>query len=186
MVVRRAEPADAEAIAAVHVRSWQAAYPGFMPRAYLDGLTPAMRLPLWNRLLGESAPPRTEVFVAEAGGSVAGFAALGPSRDDDADPASVAEISAIYLLPEVWGAGLGGRLMAAALDDLAAAGYERATLWVIDGNVRARRFYERGGWRPDGAVQRDESHGFPLTEVRYQARPQCSGLQAGGEADPPA
>ncbi|WP_205826142.1 GNAT family N-acetyltransferase [Microbispora catharanthi] len=168
MVIRRAEPADAEAIAAVHVRSWQAAYPGLMPEAYLDGLTPAMRLPVWERLLGESSPPRTEVLVAEADGSVAGFAALGPGRDDDVDPASVAEISAIYLMPEVWGTGVGGRLMAAALDGLATAGYEQATLWVVDGNARARRFYERGGWRPDGAAQRDESDGFPLTEVRYR------------------
>ncbi|MBE3009160.1 hypothetical protein IL992_08125 [Microbispora sp. NEAU-D428] len=72
MVIRRAEPADAEAIAAVHVRSWQAAYPGLMPQAYLDGLTPATRLPVWNRLLGESSPPRTEVLVAEADGSVVG------------------------------------------------------------------------------------------------------------------
>ncbi|OPG08397.1 GNAT family N-acetyltransferase [Microbispora sp. GKU 823] len=78
------------------------------------------------------------------------------------------EISAIYLSAEVWGAGVGRRLMAAALDSLAAAGYEQATLWVVDGNMRARRFYERGGWRPDGAVQRDESDGFPLTEVRYR------------------
>ncbi|WP_285782789.1 GNAT family N-acetyltransferase [Microbispora sp. NBRC 16548] len=125
MVIRRAEPADAEAIAAVHVRSWQAAYPGLMPQAYLDGLTPAMRLPVWERLLGESSPPRTEVLVAEADGSVAGFAALGPDRDDDVDPASVAEISAIYLMPEVWGAGVGGRLMAAALDSSPPPGMSR-------------------------------------------------------------
>ncbi|WP_328853975.1 GNAT family N-acetyltransferase [Microbispora hainanensis] len=168
MVIRRAEPADAEAIAVVHVRSWQAAYPGLMPQAYLDGLTPAMRLPVWERLLGESAPPRTEVLVAEVDGSVAGFASFGPGRDDDVDPASVAEISAIYLMPEVWGAGVGGRLMAAALDSLTAAGYEQAVLWVVDGNSRARWFYERGGWRPDGAELHDESDGFPLTEIRYR------------------
>ncbi|WP_169944569.1 GNAT family N-acetyltransferase [Microbispora sp. H11081] len=167
MVVRRAETGDAGAIAAVHVRSWQAAYPGLMPQAHLDGLTPAMRLPVWERLLGES-PRRTEVLVAEADGSVAGFAAFGPGRDEDVDPASVGEVSAIYLRPEVWGAGVGARLMSAALDGLAAAGFEQAVLWVVDGNTRARRFYERGGWRPDGAVQRDESDGFPLTEVRYR------------------
>ncbi|WP_169978812.1 GNAT family N-acetyltransferase [Microbispora sp. H10836] len=170
MLIRRAEPVDAAAIAAVHVRSWQAAYPGLMPQAHLDGLTPAMRLPVWERLLGES-PRRTEVLVAEVDGSVAGFAAFGPGRDDDVGPASVAEVSAIYLMPEVWGAGVGGRLMSAALDNLAAAGYEQATLWVVEGNDRARRFYERGGWRPDGAVQRDESDGFPLTEVRYRRSP---------------
>ncbi|GAA4560138.1 GNAT family N-acetyltransferase [Planotetraspora kaengkrachanensis] len=168
MFIRPAEPADADSIATVHVRSWQAAYVGLMPQDHLDGLEPAMRLPLWERLLRESSLPRSGALVADVDGSVAGFAGFGPGRDDDVDPESVAEITTIYLLPEVWGAGVGGGLMNAALDVLASAGYERAALWVVDANTRARRFYERGGWRPDGAVQRDESDGFPLTEIRYR------------------
>jgi hypothetical protein len=35
-------------------------------------------------------------------------------------------------------------------------------------NVRARRFYEAAGWRPDGAAKIDDSRGFPLEEVRYR------------------
>ncbi|ETK35992.1 GNAT family N-acetyltransferase [Microbispora sp. ATCC PTA-5024] len=168
MVIRRAEPADAEAIAVVHVRSWQAAYAGLMPQDHLDGLTPAMRLPLWERLLREPSWPRTGFLVAERDGSVAGFAGFGPGRDADVAPATTAEITTIYLLPEMWAAGIGSRLMTAAVDAMSAAGYEQATLWVVDANARARRFYERTGWRPDGAVQRDDSDGFPLTEIRYR------------------
>jgi hypothetical protein len=51
---------------------------------------------------------------------------------------------------------------------LAAAKFEQATLWVLDSNIRARRFYEAGGWVADGARKVDESHGFPIAEVRYQ------------------
>ncbi len=43
MLLRPAEPADAMAVARVHVRSWQAAYRGLLPDAYLDGLRPEDR-----------------------------------------------------------------------------------------------------------------------------------------------
>jgi RimJ/RimL family protein N-acetyltransferase len=47
------------------------------------------------------------------------------------------------------------------------AGYGCITLWVLEGNARARRFYERAGFAPDGA-----SHGLPdlggVTEIRYR------------------
>lgn len=58
--------------------------------------------------------------------------------------------------------------MTAALDVLAAAGYRQATLWVLDSNWRARRFYHAGGWQADGTVKTDDTRGFPLTEVRYR------------------
>lgn len=183
MLIRRAEPADARAIAAVHVRSWQAAYAGLMPQDHLDALTPAMRVPLWDRVLRGASSPRTEVLVAEVEGVVAGFAGFGPGRDEDVDPESVAEVSTLYSVPEVWGTGVGRGLVTAVLDALAPAGYAQVTLWVLDTNVRARRFYERAGWRPDGAVQRDESDGFPLTEVRYRRpldRPGTAPARAGG------
>jgi hypothetical protein len=57
--------------------------------------------------------------------------------------------------------------MNAALGRLAEAGFTEATLWALDSNVRARRFYEAGGWSADGALKNDESRGFPMTEVRY-------------------
>jgi hypothetical protein len=37
-----------------------------------------------------------------------------------------------------------------ALDDLRAAGFGRATLWVLEANARGRGFYEHTGWAPDG------------------------------------
>jgi GNAT superfamily N-acetyltransferase len=77
-------------------------------------------------------------------------------------------LAVIYLLPEVWGMGLGQRLMAVALDSLTAAGYAEAMLWVHRSNDRARRFYGAGGWTEDGGVQDDTSHGFLISEVRYR------------------
>jgi ribosomal protein S18 acetylase RimI-like enzyme len=168
--VRDARPADAEQIADVHVRSWQAAYHGLLPQEYLDRLDPADRLPRWRRTLDETDRTAGGVLVAVADGEVCGAAWFGPSCDPDADPEQVGELAGIYLLAEAWGQGLGRSLMATATERLAAAGYAQATLWVLESNARARRFYRRAGWTEDGAVKQDDRLGFPITEVRYRRR----------------
>jgi ribosomal protein S18 acetylase RimI-like enzyme len=178
-VIRAARGTDAAQIAVVHVQSWQGAYRGLLPQPYLDGLDPAQRVGRWERLLAEAGVGRTGVLVAEDGGALLGFASYSPSRDRDANPGRVGEVSAIYLLPNAWGQGVGRRLMDAALAGLAEAGFAQVTLWVLDSNVRARRFYEAGGWSADGAVQLDESRGFPITQVRYRRSLPSSGAQPG-------
>jgi GNAT superfamily N-acetyltransferase len=105
--------------------------------------------------------------VAEQDGQVVGFASTCPARDDDLDPARTGEVSAIYLLREAWGRGLGRQLMTGALAALRGAGLGEAALWVLDSNTRARSFYAAGGWRPDGAVKQDQLTGITLNEVRY-------------------
>ena len=139
-----------------------------MPKAFLDGLDVAQRTRTWERALAGTDDPKTGVLVAEDGGSVIGFAGYFPSRDPDADPALTGEIGAIYLLPEAWDGGTGRRLMDAVLAALAAAGFTQATLWVLESNTRARRFYEAGGWSADGTAKLDDSRGFALSEVRYR------------------
>jgi GNAT superfamily N-acetyltransferase len=173
-VIRAAGVKDARQIAVVHVRSWQGAYRGLLPQAYLDGLDPAQRVGRWERSLAEADEASTGVLVADAGGTVLGFVAYSPSRDGDADPSRVGEVGAIYLLPSAWGKGVGRQLVDAALLRLAGAGFDWVTLWVLDSNIRARRFYEAGGWVPDGALKRDESRGFPITQVRYRRSLQSS------------
>ena len=77
---------------------------------------------------------------------------------------------AIYLLADFWGQGLGRSLMAAACERLRDAGFTEATLWALDTNERARKFYEAAGWALDGASKQDDSRGFPITELRYRRR----------------
>jgi GNAT superfamily N-acetyltransferase len=170
MGIRRAHPADARAVAVVHVRSWQAAYRDLMPQDFLDRLDPDQRSERWRRSLAESAWPRCGVLLAEESGHVVGFARLCPCRDDDLDSEAVGEVAAIYLLPEAWGRGHGRQLMTAALATLGAAGYREAALWVFDANQRARGFYHDGGWAADGAVRQAQWPGadFTVSEVRYR------------------
>jgi ribosomal protein S18 acetylase RimI-like enzyme len=89
---------------------------------------------------------------------------VGAARDDDAT--GLGEVYAIYLAPSALGRGLGRALMDAALAELAAAGLATVVLWVLTANASARRFYERAGFRPDGAVRTLDFDGTPIEEIR--------------------
>jgi ribosomal protein S18 acetylase RimI-like enzyme len=166
--IRAARAEDARQIAVVHVQSWQGAYRGLLPQAYLDDLEPGQRVARWERAIREADGITAATLLADSGGNLLGFVSYSPARDPDAHPDRTGEIGAIYLAPAAWGKGIGRKLMDAALDRLVSAGFSEATLWVLDSNARARRFYEAGGWSADGAQKRDEDRGFPVTQVRYR------------------
>lgn len=81
------------------------------------------------------------VMVTERGSHLLGFSSYGTSRDDDASP-GVGELFAIYVSPAARGTGVGRQLHDLAAEALTSSGSTEATLWVLDGNERARRFYE--------------------------------------------
>jgi ribosomal protein S18 acetylase RimI-like enzyme len=166
--IRRATAADAEAIAAVHTRSWQAAYRGLLPQNFLEAMDPDRPTAYWRRALAQRRNPREVVLVAtEDRDAVLGFVALGPDRDGDPD-GDVGEITSMYLDPEHWSTGFGRALMTAALAQLRQGAFTRAVLWVLKGNNRAIRFYERAGWTAAGATKEDELGGVPVVELRYR------------------
>lgn len=164
--IREAEPTDAEAIASIHVRSWQAAYRGQLTDDYLDGLRVEDRLEQHRRTLAEPRPD-WRTWVAEDDGKLLGFAVTGASEDADADP-KTGEVYAIYLEPERVGTGLGRELFAHAVDDLRTRGFRAATLWVLETNERTRRFYEVAGWKPDGTSTSERVDCEMRPTVRYR------------------
>ena len=171
--LRRARAADARAIAELHVATWKAAYPGLLPQGYLDDLAPEDRLGDWEQAL--AASPWPVVLVAEEGPSLLGFASVSPSRDEDAD-GTVGEVQTLYVSPGAWHGGVGTALLAAAGDVLAEAGFTTGTLWVLDVNDRARRFYERNGWTADGATKEHDWVAFVATDVRYRRSLAATGV----------
>ena len=169
MQIREAGPADAGALAAVHVASWRGAYRGLLPDEVLDALDAGRWQALWDRVLAEAAWPRRGTLLAQTpDGEVVGFADIRPTRDEAAGALPTGELTAIYVTPKHWDTGTGRDLMAAAVDRLRAAGFGAATLWVLSGNARAQRFYERAGWHADGTEKDAIVAGVPVTEVRYR------------------
>jgi GNAT superfamily N-acetyltransferase len=156
-VIRPGTPADAEAVARVHVETWQATYAHVLPQDQLRNLSVENRAEMHRR-----SPP----LVAEVDGAVVGFVAVGPTLDENGD----GELYAIYVHPEHWGTGVGRALMAAGEERLRELGHRNAHLWVLDDNPRARRFYEIAGWSTDGTTRTIEIFGFTIPEVRYRKR----------------
>jgi ribosomal protein S18 acetylase RimI-like enzyme len=166
--IRAATPADAAAIAAVHVASWHETYAGLIPESMLTSLSVEDRTVRWARILGAASDPLgSSVFVAERGGEVVGFASGGVQRDSALLAGGFAgEISAIYLLRRAQKAGTGRRLMAAVAQSLRDKDRHAANLWVLRDNQPARRFYERLGGEIVGEKEdrRDEA---TLVELAY-------------------
>jgi ribosomal protein S18 acetylase RimI-like enzyme len=163
--IRGARVEDAPGIATVQVASWQAAYRHAFPPEYLASLSVLQREARWRKTLTESDE---DVFVAEVEGEVVGFAAAAASRDGDAAAGRIGELHAIYVRPDCWGTGAGAALYDAALAALAVRGFGQATLWVLDSNTRARRFYECRDWATDGGVKQEKRGGTPINQVRYR------------------
>jgi GNAT superfamily N-acetyltransferase len=162
--IRDATVDDADAVALVHVHGWLWGYRGLLPDEYLDGLSAERRAEQWRSWLLE--PGRTRTRLAEEDGACVGFAVSGPSRDPGADD-DTGEVYAIYVEEEVAGTGVGTELLGSAVAWLTERGFARATLWVLEGNARARRFYEREGWTLDGAAKSEPREDFTMDEVRY-------------------
>ncbi len=91
----------------------------------------------WRRLLSHAG---VRVVLAEVDRAGIGLAGTEPPW-----------LQGLYVLPSAWGTGVAGRLHDEALSAISGAGCTHARLWVLEHNRRARSFYERRGWRPDGS-----------------------------------
>ncbi|WP_330460693.1 GNAT family N-acetyltransferase [Streptomyces sp. NBC_00820] len=155
--------ADCDRVSEIRIRGWQHAYRGLMPQPYLDALSVARDAERRRARFGQGDAPVVNL-VAERAGETVGWAAIGPYRDDDG-PTADAELYAIYVDPAHLGGGVGRALLAESV--ARCSEYPRMLLWVLKENVRARRFYERAGFRADGAEEPFDVDGAAVPEVRY-------------------
>ncbi len=156
VAIRPATAEDAAAIAAVYVRSWRAAYAELLPTEVLASLDEAD----WARRFRSRRDRAPTMLLAFTPGRVVGVVMAGPDRQDPL----LAEIYAIYVLPDVQGQGIGAVLLDAAIAQLDAA---VVRLWCAAANHGSRRFYERRGFVLDGSTGSYEISGHRLDTVRY-------------------
>jgi GNAT superfamily N-acetyltransferase len=163
--IRRAVVEDAEAAAWCHLLCWREAYDGLVEPDVLAERTSDIdrRIERWTTHIGAgrihwiALNPADSPSVQER---VIGFAVPGPSRDEDAP--TPLELLSIYARKAWWVTGLGARLLEVAI------GKEPASLWVFEGNHRARAFYRRHGFVEDGSRVNDPFFGLP--EIRMVRR----------------
>lgn len=157
ITLRAAGDDDLDAIGRLHHRSRADAYAGFLPPAALAFGSPDAMAAWWaERWMWERDDHR--MTVAVDGDRIVGFSYLGPD-----DSPGVMILHALHADPSYVGRGVGRQLMRDALPHLG----DRAVLWVLEDNNRARRFYEKGGWRFDGTRRIEEWSGVPVAQLRY-------------------
>ncbi|MFE0509855.1 GNAT family N-acetyltransferase [Streptomyces sp. NPDC058964] len=160
--------ADCDRVSEIRVRGWQSAYEGMMPQSYLDGLSVARDAERRRAGFSPSALDGVVNLVADRAGEIVGWAAHGPYRDGEVRT-SDAELYAIYVDPAHLGGGIGRALLEESVRQCVP--HPRMFLWVLKENTPARRFYERAGFRPDGAEEPFEVDGAAVPEVRYVKEP---------------
>lgn len=161
IAIRQARPADAIAIAAVHVAAWRSAYPGILPDSYLANLSVARQAAHYDAAIRGA----TGVFVATASGldvphgsgpRIIGFATAGRARigGEIGRRLGEGEIETLYVLDDWREHGIGRRLMRASAAHLAETGCRSVFLWVLRDNP-SRWFYQRLGGKPaaEAAIQ---------------------------------
>lgn len=143
-LIRAPRPDEAHEIADLHLRTWAETYSGAFPPSAWNESARKGRCRMWEAIC--ERPRHTDRFaVAEREGTLIGFAGAGASQD--AEPVREQQLFFIYLLADAHGSGAGQALLDRVLGD------DPATLWVLEGNDRAVRFYERNGFVLDGVRQ---------------------------------
>jgi len=161
--LKRAQLADAAAIAKVHVSSWKTTYHGIIDEVYLSLLSVANREKQWEKILTGSNEFHS-CWVAEQNECVVGFASAGKSRE--ALSAFDAELYAIYLLEDSARQGTGSLLFKRVLSDCIQNGFLSMIVWVAEKNP-SRRFYENLGGKLLPLRKADKFGESEIVEVAY-------------------
>jgi GNAT superfamily N-acetyltransferase len=143
ITVRSAIPADALAIAQVHVASWRTTYKGLVTDEFLQNLSVERREKSWEEILSNPEHPAFLYVAKDEAGQIVGFVSGRIERENNAE--YTGEIGAIYLVKLAQGQGTGQKLMRAAVRELIRRGHRSMMLWILRDNTPARKFYEALG-----------------------------------------
>lgn len=158
-----AGPADAEALARVHVTSWRETYRGLLPDAYLARMSEAAQTRRFARTLLNPTPDTVTLAAADRAGIV-GYAQGGPSRRGRPGEA---EVATLYLIRAAQNHGVGARLLTETVRALAARGATSLVVSVLRDNFAARGFYEHLGGVAEPSRLEPGPGGGLLHEVAY-------------------
>ena len=160
VTTRVARPADAATMARtmrVGIDTYRAFAPnGWEPRSppgHVEGIAEALR-DRW-----------TWALLADVAGEPAAHVAMFP----DSQPGGAIYLWHLFVRPAWWGSGLAGDLHDAFAAEAYRRGYREARLHTAAGYARARRFYERRGWRVSAPPE--TWNGLPVIEFRWRLQP---------------
>lgn len=161
MTDRRATVDDAAAFGAL-IAGGFASYRAFQPA----GWEPPGAGQETTRSADRLAQPATWARLALEDGVPAGCVLFEPAGDLE----GVAHLAYLFVAPGWWGTGVGLRLHALAVAAMRERGHHQGRLFTPERHARARRFYEREGWRPAGPECWEDQLAMSLVEYRLGLR----------------
>ena len=153
ITLRRAVPVDAPAIGVVFDAAVRESWTYLGDLALEPMFTPGE----WEKLVEDHAPPNALVVAVDGAKRVVGFTAVHLADG---------EMFLLFVHPAYGGRGIGCVLLAAAHDELRAAGCGEAFLYVHESNERALGVYAAAGYRPDGSDRVSDFRGTEIRELR--------------------
>ncbi|MGW1725868.1 N-acetyltransferase family protein [Streptomyces sp. NPDC002306] len=159
--VRRARPADGDALGEIHSASWEASHAPFFSAEFAARAVESRRTRWHERIAGGTGT----ILLAVRDGRPLALCLLRPSPAG----AGSAEIFSFYCHPDGWGSGVAAALMTASLRRLRGDGFTQVHLWTLRDTPRSRRFYTKCGFTESGATRAyDYGDGNPVDQVEYQ------------------
>ena len=158
--IERVKPGDEAILACIQTESWKAAFGDILSPDVLARCTQTDRATAMYRQLLEQKIGNGYLLTVQ--GEPHCIAWWDAARDTDMP--GYGELICIHSLPNRWGMGYGSRMMERVLQDMTAAGYRKAMLWVFAENTRARSFYETHGFSPNGKSKPF----YGATEICYE------------------
>jgi GNAT superfamily N-acetyltransferase len=168
-IVRLASPTDADALAGISGRAFDATYRGVVPDPVLDEWIESGPTN-WRAAFENRAPDSpARVWVAERDGAALGYATTSPARSNWlVPPDGAGELTNLYLDPDVIGTGLGRQLYEHSVVDLCKRGFNPLLVWAFRDNPLAARFYQKAGLTMDVAEHFWVLGDVPCPIVRFR------------------
>ncbi|MGG7177726.1 GNAT family N-acetyltransferase [Clostridium paraputrificum] len=169
--IRKANKFDVIAISEVHARSWKEGYKGLISEKYLKKIYDRLWVPKFIQILNDN---EYMVSLYTVDGKVTGCITYGKEQDcivptvtEEIKREGMAEIVTFYVLPEYWGKMQGYKLATFAEKILKDMGYKGCYVWVLYGNERAIKFYEKFGFREEKVFTKSFVGKEETIEQRY-------------------
>lgn len=160
--IERVKLGDEMILAHIQTESWKAAFKDILSPEVLTKYANADKATMMYRRLIEQNIGNA--YLLKVQGKPHCIAWWDVTREKDMP--GYAELICIHSLPNQWRKGYGSKMMDTVLHDIVNAGYTKVMLWVFEENERARKFYEKHGFKTTGKVKSD----IGAAEICYEKK----------------
>jgi GNAT superfamily N-acetyltransferase len=158
VTIRPADAADLPVLLAINAEGFE---------TYREFAPPEWEPPRFDDIADLAIDERAAWLLAEEDGEPVGHAMFipAPISSVPVDDPQLAHVMQVFVRRSHWGKGVAGALDAALVEEAVRRGYEHMRLFTPAQQHRARRFYEREGWREVDYIE-ETPLGFPVVEYR--------------------